>query len=44
MVFLPKEFVLDGELVVVNKETKQVKTFHDVSTLLGKSEKELGYS
>ena len=40
-VSLPQEFILDGELVVVNRTTQKVKAFHDVSVLLGKNEKKL---
>lgn len=43
-VSLPQEFILDGELVVVNRITQKVKTFHDVSILLGKNEKQLSES
>ena len=38
---LPDRFVLDGELIVVDRETRRVKPFHSVSVLLGKSEKPL---
>lgn len=38
---LPDRFVLDGELVVVDRATRRVKPFHNVSVLLGKSEKTL---